>query len=182
MRYSVLILPGWTNSGPDHWQTLWERQHAEYYRVQQSCWNRPKRAEWVATIARAVEAATNPVVLVAHSLGCLAALDLATTANTATIAKIAGAFLVAPADVERPASAAPLRAWRPIPHEPLPCASLLIASRNDEYSSFERSEEFAKAWRSQLVDLGDAGHINASAGYGPWPAGHAMLLDFIATL
>jgi predicted alpha/beta hydrolase family esterase len=181
-RHTVLMLPGWTNSGPEHWQTIWERDHSEYRRVQQNCWDRPKRAEWIATIARAVNEAATPVILVAHSLGCLAAAGLAKDANATTIARVAGAFLVAAADVERPASAAPLRAWRPIPLEPLPFASLLIASRNDEYSSYERSIEFASAWGSRLVDLGEAGHINAASGYGPWPAGHAMLLEFIATL
>ena len=182
MRHSVLILPGWTNSGPDHWQTHWERDHPDYHRVQQTSWDRPKRREWVQTIVHAVDAAPGRVILVAHSLGCLAAVDLVTSGSTTTNAKVAGAFLVAPADIERPASAAPLRAWRPIPREPLPCASLLIASRNDEYSSFERSMEFAECWGSRLVDLGTAGHINATSGFGPWPEGHAMLLEFIATL
>ena len=182
MQVSVLILPGWTNSGPDHWQTIWERENPQYRRVHQDCWDRPKRREWITTIARNVDDAPNPVVLVAHSLGCLAAAALASETTAATVARVAGAFLVAPADVERESSAAPLRAWRPVPRDPLPFASLLIASRNDEYSSYERSIEFADAWGSRIVDLGNAGHINAAAGYGVWPEGHAMLLEFIAGL
>ncbi|MEO9035917.1 MAG: alpha/beta hydrolase [Gemmatimonadaceae bacterium] len=176
------MLPGWTNSGPDHWQSVWEREHPEYTRVMQNCWDRPKRAEWIATIGRAIDASVEPVVLVAHSLGCLAAAGIAAGADRARVERIGGAFLVAPADVDRPQSAAPLRAWRPVPLEPLPFPSMVVASQTDEYASFDRSTQIANAWRSTLVDLGDAGHINASAGYGPWPAGHAMLLEFIGSL
>ncbi|HEV8689766.1 MAG TPA: alpha/beta hydrolase, partial [Ideonella sp.] len=25
----VLLLPGWLDSGPGHWQTLWETQHGD---------------------------------------------------------------------------------------------------------------------------------------------------------
>ena len=182
MRPSVLMLPGWTNSGPEHWQTIWERQNPGYRRVHQADWDLPIRADWIETLASAVEDAPAPVILVAHSLGCLAAVGLAADGSPAAVARVAGAFLVAPPDIERPAAAEPLQAWRPIPMARLPFASLLIASQNDDYAEPSRSAEFAAAWGSTFVDLGRAGHINATAGYGPWPQGHAMLLEFIASV
>src|SRR5918998_1968651 len=100
-RASVLMLPGWTNSGPEHWQSQWERAHPEYRRVEQANWDTPTRDDWLPTIARAIDEAAPPVVLVAQSLGCIAAVEWARQADPASITRVAGAFLVAPADVER---------------------------------------------------------------------------------
>ena len=44
----VLSVPGCQNSGPEHWQSLWERRYPEYRRVQQRDCERPRRADWVA--------------------------------------------------------------------------------------------------------------------------------------
>jgi predicted alpha/beta hydrolase family esterase len=41
---TVLILPGWQNSGPDHWQSRWEALYG-YQRVQQHDWMRPLRGD-----------------------------------------------------------------------------------------------------------------------------------------
>lgn len=72
MSVSVLILPGIGNSGPQHWQTLWQNSHPDFVRVEQRDWDRPVCAEWVAALDAAVRAAGPQAVLVAHSLGCLA--------------------------------------------------------------------------------------------------------------
>src|SRR3954471_25080624 len=76
-RVSVLMLPGWTNSGPEHWQSYWERAHPEYRRVEQTNWDTPRREDWLPMIGSAIDQAAPPVVLVAQSLGCLAAVDWA---------------------------------------------------------------------------------------------------------
>jgi predicted alpha/beta hydrolase family esterase len=60
--------------------------------------------------------------------------------------------------------------------------SIVIASTNDVYVSVERARQFADAWGSRLVLIGDAGHINGDSGHGPWPEGEKMLLDFCASL
>jgi hypothetical protein len=181
-RMSVLILPGWTNSGPEHWQSYWERAHPEYRRVEQANWDTPTREDWLPTIGSAIEQAAPPVVLVAQSLGCLAAVEWARQADPASLGRVAGAFLVAPVDVERKETGAVLRKWRPISLSPLPFTSIVVASRTDHYTAFARSEQFAAAWGSALVDVGDAGHINAASGHGPWPEGHQLLADFIAQI
>ena len=174
------MLPGWTNSGPDHWQSHWERAHPKYRRIEQANWDTPAPEDWLPTIGSAIDAAAAPIVLVAQSLGCIAAVEWARQAKPASIARVGGAFLVAPADVERNAAGAIIRQWRPISMRPLPFPSVLVASRTDPYAAFARSEQFAAAWGSTLIDIGDAGHINTASGHGPWPEGHQLLLDFIA--
>jgi len=59
---------------------------------------------------------------------------------------------------------------------------MLIASRNDPYCSFEVAEDLGGAWGSLVIDAGDAGHINADAGYGPWPEGSLTFANFLTRL
>ena len=179
-RASVLMLPGWTYSGPEDWQSHWERANPEYRRVEQANWDMPTPDDWLPTIGKAIDQAAPPVVLAAQSLGCIAAVSWARQADPASIKRVAGAFLVAPADVERKDAGRVVRRWRPISLTRLPFPSVVVASRTDPYAAFARSEQFAAAWGSTLIDLGDAGHINTASGHGPWPEGHQLLIDFIA--
>jgi predicted alpha/beta hydrolase family esterase len=179
---SVLLLPGWTGAGPEHWQSHWQRAHPEYCFVEQANWDTPTREDWLPTIGSAIDRAIPPVVLVAQSLGCIAAVEWATQADAATITRVAGAFLVAPSDVERKQAGTVIRKWRPISTNRLPFPSMLVASRTDPYTTFARSEQFAAWWGSVLIDVGDAGHINTVSGHGPWPEGHQLLTDFIAQI
>ncbi len=169
---NVLILPGWQNSGPDHWQSRWERLHG-YQRVSQHDWMHPLRGDWMAQLEEAVLAAPAPVVLAAHSLGCV--LTAAWAAHSRHTHKVAGALLVAPGDPEREALRAVLTSWSPVVLQALPFPSILLGSQNDPYCSAARARQFAGAWGSEFVDYGMAGHINAESGLGDWPAGHALL-------
>ena len=72
------------------------------------------------------------------------------------------------------------RGFAPIPAAPLPFPATVVASRNDPYVAFERARAFATAWGAELVDLGDAGHINASSGLGDWAEGRALLAALVA--
>ena len=98
MPTSVLIVPGWGDSGPEHWQTLWERADPSFRRVRQRDWEYPIRAEWVAALEREILAVEGPVVLAAHSLGCIAVAHCACGSSL----PIHAALLVAPPDVEHP--------------------------------------------------------------------------------
>src|SRR5205814_7192646 len=109
-------------------------------------------------------------VLVAHSLGCLAAVHWAGVRSRA----VAGALLVAPPDVEDD-WAALVKDFAPIPTAPLPFPSIVVTSTDDPYAEIARTQFWARAWGSRLVSLGAAGHVNADAGYGPWPAGLELL-------
>ena len=167
----ILIIPGWMNSGPDHWQSRWESAHG-YQRVQQQDWDSPVVADWVARLDEAIGASPMPPVLVAHSLGCIAVAHWAATHSSV---RAAAAFLVAPADVEQADTPEPLRPFAPIPIQPLPFPTVVVASRDDPYATFDRAEVLARAWGAALVDAGMAGHLNTAAGLGPWPAGEALL-------
>lgn len=173
-RTVILILPGLNGSGPAHWQTRWELRLPEARRVPARDWDRPDRAEWVAALEQAVTAATPaPVVLVAHSLGCLQVVHWA--AGTTNARLVRGALLVAPPDPARPDFPQVATGFRPLPVAPLPFPSVLVASRNDPYGSFAFSEGCARAWGSRLVDAGSCGHINADSGLDDWDDGLALL-------
>jgi uncharacterized protein len=94
---SVLIIPGLGDSGPQHWQSLWEASHPEYWRIQQNEWDHPRCSDWTQNIDTAITAAESPVVLVAHSMGCIATAHWAIS-NGAN-GRVAAALLVAPPDV-----------------------------------------------------------------------------------
>ncbi len=98
MQTRVVIVPGWRDSGPGHWQSLWEERIPGAARVVQDDWASPKRDAWVSTLARLVLESDGPVVIAAHSLGCIATAHLPAEAA----ARIQGALLVAPADPDRP--------------------------------------------------------------------------------
>jgi hypothetical protein len=171
---TVLVLPGYQSSGPEHWQSLWEAAHPERFgRVQQRDWEYPDRDEWVAALAQAVKGTSGPVVLVAHSLGCLTVAHWAREGGETVV----GALLVAPPDIERPDALRDVRSFRPIPRDPLPFPSIVVASSDDLHCDPERARHFAQAWGSRLVELESAGHINTAAGFGPWPEGEALLAE-----
>jgi predicted alpha/beta hydrolase family esterase len=176
----ILIVPGHTGSGPDHWQSRWERQLSTARRVEQDDWDAPRKDPWVARLVETVEGCTRPVVLVAHSLGVL---TVAHAAPLLPAGAVRGAFLVGPPDVEQPGFEPAIdRSFAQVPGDPLPFPSVLIASRTDPFCSYERAEDIAFAWGSALVDAGDAGHINTASGYGPWPEGLMRFAGFLKRL
>jgi predicted alpha/beta hydrolase family esterase len=168
----VLILPGWQNSGPAHWQSRWEAAHG-YVRVQQHDWERPLRGDWLMQLEEAVLQCGAPAVLVAHSLGCIQVAAWA--AHSQNIHHVKAALLVAPGDVEREEMRPLLPGWSPIERRRLPFQSVLVASRDDRHCSFEKAQSLACDWGAEPVDIGQAGHINADSGLDDWPQGHALL-------
>jgi len=175
---NVLLLPGWQNSGPDHWQSRWEALYG-YRRVDQHDWMTPRRGDWMARLEEAILAADEPVVLVAHSLGCI--LTAAWASHSRNTHRVQGALLVAPGDVEQDNLLAVLPSWSPVPMQRLPFPSHLVGSRDDPYCSFQRVQAMGEAWGSAFTDLGNAGHINAETGLKDWPQGHRFLLDWMGS-
>jgi len=170
-----LLVPGLHDSGPGHWQTIWERERHDCLRVQLGMWEDPVRNVWISRIDQAVGAAQGPVVLVAHSLGCHAVLWWASLLGENAPSNVVGALLVAPPDVDRPGVHPLLQPFAPAPSGRLPFPSLLVASRDDPYADFPRLAWLAAAWGSQLVDAGPCGHINAESDLGDWPQGLGLL-------
>ena len=175
----ILIIPGYTNSGPDHWQTRWEEKLSSARRVEQAEWSKPVLADWKASLVAAVNDSTKPVVLVAHSLGVATAVQAVPEFRN----KIAGAFFVAPPDVANP-NVRPkhLMTFGPYPRDPLPFPSITVASRNDPFCAFDVAEDIAGAWGSLFIDAGERGHINAESGHGPWPEGTLTFAKFVSQL
>jgi predicted alpha/beta hydrolase family esterase len=176
----IIIVPGYTNSGPGHWQSRWQGKLSTARRVEQDDWESPSRVAWVARLTETVERCRRPVVLVAHSLGVI---TVAYAASMLPRGIVRGAFLVAPSDVEDPELIPAIEcSFAPIPRDPLPFPSLLVASRSDPYCAYERAEDFAFSWGSALLDAGEAGHINTASGYGPWPEGLMRFAGFLKRL
>lgn len=175
----VLLLPGWQNSGPQHWQSHWQTMYG-YQRVEQHDWLRPLRGDWVARLEDVLLQRATPAILVAHSLGCLLVAAWAAHSRHTTLVK--GAFLVAPGDPAKEAMQPVLSSWSPVAMQSLPFPSLLVASRNDPYCSFERARNFADAWGATLVDYGMSGHVNADSDLGAWPEGHELLSQLSSEL
>lgn len=172
---TLVIVPGWRNSGPGHWQSLWADRLPGAVRVQMADedWQRPKRQAWVQAIARTILAQPGPVVVAAHSLGCIATTHL----PSEVARRIQGALLVAPANPERRGVLADLA---PVPYQPLPYRSVVVASTNDPYCPIRTAGAYARAWGSEVVRLQNAGHINVESGHGEWPLGLALLQSLLA--
>lgn len=173
---NVLMLPGWQNSGPQHWQTLWEQRHG-HVRVEQHDWDRPLRGDWMARLEEMVLTRDEPAVLVGHSLGCI--LAAAWSARSSNTHRVKAALLVAPSDVERAEVRDQFPSWSPIELQALKFPAVVLASRDDPFCEFERARLFAYAWGAQFMDYGECGHINADSGLGSWPEGHVLLQDLM---
>lgn len=182
---TFLILPGWQNSDTSHWQSRWEAVHGDR-RVEQHDWLLPLRGDWSARLEEEVVAAKTPVVLVAHSLGCI--LVAAWAAHSRNTGKVRAAFLVAPGDSERDDLRQMIPGWAPIVRQRLPFPSLLVAAADDPYCDAARSREMAADWGARFVDAsrddgshlgGKGGHLNGESGLGDWPVGRALLDEFL---
>ncbi len=175
----IVIVPGLGGSGPDHWQSRWQARLPNAIRVEQDDWHAPDLDRWVEQIIETVAACERPVVLVAHSLGAVAVAHAAMH----DLPQVVGAFLVTPPDenILRDLSAVD-PAFTPLPAEVLPFPAIVVASRNDPFAAYAATAATAEAWGATLIDAGEAGHINADSGHGPWPEGLMAFGGFLNKL
>ncbi|HEY6354390.1 MAG TPA: alpha/beta fold hydrolase [Burkholderiaceae bacterium] len=179
---TVLIVPGLRDHVDAHWQTLLALDLQA--RGRKVCLVPPMgRIDLdcdarVAAIEHAVQAIAGPLVLVAHSAGCVMVAHWAQQMTR----PIRGALLATPPDFERPMpdgypTLGELRdnGWLPVPREPLPFQSVVAASRDDPLGGFDRIEQLARNWGSRFVDLDKVGHLNPASGYGPWSRAEAFI-------
>jgi uncharacterized protein len=170
----LLVIPGLNDSGPAHWQT-WLQGHFSRHavRVEQDDWASADLARWSqrieTTLARQPDARW---VAVAHSFGCLALLRFLAQGG----AGVQSALLVAPADPAKFGIAGKM------PQAQLAIPSVLMASETDPWMKFESACVWARVWGSQLLSLGDAGHINTEAGFGPLPQAKALVEQMVQRL
>lgn len=173
IRY--LIVPGWQGSGDKHWQSHWQRSLPNSARVVQRDWLQPERCEWVGELERCINADPRPTLLIAHSLGCITVAHWAATAAPELLRRVAGALLVAPADVQRADCPAALQNFAPIAHQALPFPSQVVGSDNDAAVSSARLIELAGNWGSEVAILSGAGHFNVQSGHQHWEQGFSYL-------
>lgn len=178
MRSTVLFVPGLRDHVADHWQTLLAQELPGSRTVTPLERDKLSLTARVEAIDRALAAISGPVVLAAHSAGCLMVAHWARRSGR----PVEGALLATPPDIERPLPAgyptpAELEAggWLPLPKAELPFPSLLVASANDPLASPQAAEALADAWGSRLIEAGAVGHLNPAAGYGPWPMAAELL-------
>jgi len=170
----LLVIPGLHDSGPAHWQS-WLQGHfsRQAVRVEQDDWTSADLARWSQCVEMTL--ARHPGsrwVAVAHSFGCLALLRFLAQGGDG----VQSALLVAPADPAKFGAAGKL------PQSQLAIPSVLVASETDPWMKFESACAWARVWGSQLVGLGDAGHINTEAGFGPLPQAKTLVEQMIQRL
>jgi uncharacterized protein len=170
-----LVLPGFGDSGPRHWQSLWEHRDPRFKRVKQRDWDHPDRSEWVGALGRAIADHPGDMILVAHSLACLVVAHWTQASQPRMRGRVRAAFLVAPVDPESPAFPAAATGFAPFPLFPLPFPSVVVASTNDPYASVAYAAGLAQAWGSRCEIAGAKGHLNADSGLGDWPEGWDLL-------
>ncbi len=169
MDPTYVIIPGMGGSGPDHWQTRWEKDLPNTHRVIQRDWDQPILMEWVMKLEQDLAEIEGPKVLIGHSLGSIVTVE----ATYDQPDMIKGALLVAPPDL------AAMEGAGEMPMHKMPYPSILVASENDPWVSVERAEEFARAWGSEFVNIGQAGHINAESKMGDWYQGQFLLRELM---
>ena len=171
----VFILPGLGNSGPEHWQSFWERNDTLLIRIFQDNWDKPHCSEWIRRLNDELSKVAHPVVFAAHSSACALVAHWALNANKTALDKVKGALLVAPSDPENPNYPDGPTGFGPVPTNTLPFATIVVASSNDIYIEPTKAKSYADAWGGTFVLLENAGHINADSGYGEWSEGYALL-------
>ena len=184
---TVLIVPGLRDAVDTHWQTLLaldlEAQRRRVKTVPPMGRSDLDCATRVQAIERAAQAISGPIVVVAHSGGCVMVAHWARQ----TQRPVHAALLATPPDFEQPMPEGyptidALRdgGWLPVPRERLPFASVVAASRNDPLGRYERIEQLARDWGSVVVDLGLVGHLNPASGYGRWRRAEKLIDDMSA--
>lgn len=174
MIATYLIVPGFTNSGPEHWQTFIQRKYGNVVRVEQDDWNRPS-ADWVEKLAQTINETEGDIVLLGHSCGAVAVSQWAIAHS---VDRVKALVLVAPADVDAQEAIEPIRQQRPLPTKNLGYKSLLIHSDNDEHLDESRACELASQWGCKAYLITGGGHLHTAAGYGEWLEGERLIENF----
>lgn len=179
---TILIIPGLRDHVEEHWQTLLAKELSAQGKtcvtVPPLEQNKLSCQARLDAIDRALESIDGPVLIVAHSAGCMMVAHWALRRSRPILA----ALLAAPADVETQMPAGypnkevlAANGWTPIPRQRLPFPTLLAASSNDPLTQFERAQGFVRDWGSELVELGPQGHLNPASGHGPWPQAQELI-------
>ncbi|WP_447766515.1 RBBP9/YdeN family alpha/beta hydrolase [Aeromonas veronii] len=162
----ILLVPGYTNAGPDHWMTHLQKKCSQTLRVEQDNWEKPSSDTWVQRLNEYIENVDEDLVLLGHSCGAICIMQWVARYHSDKIKRV---ILVAPADIEAEDAPDDIRLQGSIPNCHSPYNTTVIYSDNDPYLSAHRAEELAALWYADTVIINNAGHINTASGYGEWP-------------
>ncbi|MGO4819561.1 RBBP9/YdeN family alpha/beta hydrolase [Flavobacterium sp. W22_SRS_FP1] len=180
IKHTLLIVPGLGDSGKEHWQNYWLTKYENSRKVIQNDWDRPILSDWLNKLNEAIAAIDGKIIIVAHSLAASLVAHWSTTNNTQ---KIAGALLVAPADVDS-RSHTPEETWNfsPIPLAELDYPSIVVTSSNDPYISVKRAQFLAEQWGSAFINIGPKGHLNSDSQLEYWKEGQGILESLLTII
>jgi uncharacterized protein len=169
---TVLIIPGLRDHVAEHWQTLLAAKLNKVRTVPPLEQDKFSCAARVEAIQRVIEDIEGPVIVVAHSAGVAMFVHWAQKYQR----PIKGALLATPPNLEQglPAGYPDLdtlqsNGWLPVPRLPLPFPSIVAASDTDHLASLPSVVSMALNWNSELINLGNVGHLNPASGFGEWP-------------
>lgn len=175
---TILIIPGLRDHVEEHWQTFLAKKLPHCRTVPPMQTDKLNLEARIDAIEQQLASIEGPVILVAHSAGVLMTVHWAARFTR----PILGALLVAPPDLNAqwpenyptPASLQQL-GWSPVPNQPLPFPSILVASSNDYLASLAAATQMAEQWGSRFYNAGDVGHLNPASGYGEWPLAEQLI-------
>ncbi|MDR5762800.1 alpha/beta hydrolase [Caballeronia sp. LZ035] len=168
---TLVTVPGLYGSEDAHWQSWLEGEVPSARRVEQRNWDLPHLDTWSDAVRDELADIDGPVVIAAHSFGCLATAH-ALAHSKPTGAQVQGVLFVAPASPAKFRFAGAFSARR------LDTLSLVVGSETDPWMPLDEARTLAQHWNSAFINLGDAGHVNTAAGFGPWP----LAKHFVETL
>lgn len=175
---TILIIPGLRDHVEEHWQTYLAKKLPNCRTVPPMQTDKLNLDARIDAIEQQLATIEGPVILVAHSAGVLMTVHWAARFKR----PILGALLVAPPDLNAqwpenyPTSASLQQfGWSPLPTQPLPFPSILVASSNDYLASLDAATQMANQWGSRLYNAGDVGHLNPASGYGEWPLAEQLI-------
>ena len=174
-----LTLPGISDSDDNHWQSLWEKSDVSFSRIKPACLDNLDLSQWILSLEKAINAVNDPIILVAHSLSCLLVAHWASQRESNSVR---GGFLVAVPDPNAEEFPDAAHTFRPVPQGALRFPTVVVASRDDPYSTLHAARTRALDWRSQFVVAGSLGHVNSSSGLGDWPEGRRLLDNFVVEI
>lgn len=177
---TFLVVPGWQNSGPLHWQSLWQQKSRNWYRAEQEDWDNPVGPQWIEALDQTIrtlgQTRGNPIMLVAHSLGCL---TVAHWFERHSPVGVIGAMLVAPPDLTRADTPKEIVGFLPVPNTPFPVPSVVVGSTDDPYCDAGVARSLADQWGAAFISAGALGHINSGSNLGEWPQGQTILQNLM---
>ncbi|WP_203788842.1 RBBP9/YdeN family alpha/beta hydrolase [Paractinoplanes rishiriensis] len=168
-----LLVPGRGIPGPEHWMRRWADARPGYRWAPEPPKPPLVLRQRVAALDAAVSGSDEPAILIAHSAGCITTVVWAARHT----GPVRAALLVTPPYIDGAEPDEPGDVPWVVPRGRLPFPAVLVASRTDPYTSFAQFEQFAADWGAELVDAGDAGHLDTAGGFGPWPDGERLVTE-----